>query len=50
VAAPWQQADGPRFARQDATSVGVTLRTTWTLKRDLTIQAFVQKLSWAWLK
>jgi uncharacterized protein DUF5916/cellulose/xylan binding protein with CBM9 domain len=35
---------GPRFARQDATSVGLTARTTWTLERDLTVQAFVQAL------
>ena len=35
---------GPRFARQDATSAGVTLRTTWTLTRDLTLQAYAQAL------
>jgi uncharacterized protein DUF5916 len=39
-----EDALGPRFARQDATSCGVTARTTWTLQRDLTIQAFVQAL------
>ena len=35
---------GPRFARLDARSFGVTLRTTWTLKRNLTLQAYVQAL------
>ena len=35
---------GPRFARQDATSLGLTARATWTLERDLTVQAFVQGL------
>jgi phage gpG-like protein len=39
-----EDALGPRFARQDATSFGVTARTTWTLQRDLTVQAFVQAL------
>jgi hypothetical protein len=39
-----EDALGPRFARQDATSFGITARTTWTLKRDLTVQAFVQAL------
>jgi hypothetical protein len=35
---------GPRFARQDATSFGVTTRAIWTLKRDLSVQAYVQAL------
>ena len=35
---------GPRFARLDASSVGVTTRVTWTLQRDLTLQAYVQGL------
>ncbi|HEY5950914.1 MAG TPA: DUF5916 domain-containing protein, partial [Kofleriaceae bacterium] len=35
---------GPRFARQDATSFGVTTRAIWTLQRDLTLQAYVQAL------
>jgi hypothetical protein len=35
---------GPRFARLDATSIGVTTRATWTLTRDLTVQAYVQAL------
>jgi len=35
---------GPRFARQDATSFGVTTRGIWTLKRDLSVQAYVQAL------
>lgn len=35
-------ADGPRFARLDATSLGLTARATWTLFRDLTIQAYAQ--------
>ena len=35
---------GPRFARQNATSFGATMRTTWTLQRDLTLQAYVQAL------
>jgi hypothetical protein len=35
---------GPRFARLDATSIGVTTRATWTLARDLTVQAYVQAL------
>jgi hypothetical protein len=35
---------GPRFARQDVRSVGVTTRATWTLTRDLTLQAYVQAL------
>lgn len=35
---------GPRFARLDATSVGVTTRGTWTLHRNLTLQAYVQAL------
>ncbi|HEU0035364.1 MAG TPA: DUF5916 domain-containing protein [Kofleriaceae bacterium] len=35
---------GPRFARQQATSVGITARGTWTLSRDLTLQAYVQAL------
>jgi hypothetical protein len=34
----------PRFARQDATSFGVTTRAIWTLQRDLTLQAYVQAL------
>lgn len=35
---------GPRFARLDATSLGVTTRATWTLHRDLSLQAYVQAL------
>lgn len=35
---------GPRFARLDATSFGVTTRATWTIDRDLTLQAYVQAL------
>jgi hypothetical protein len=35
---------GPRFARQDASSFGVTTRAIWTLQRDLTLQAYVQAL------
>lgn len=35
---------GPRFARQDATSAGITARATWTLTRDLTLQAYAQAL------
>lgn len=35
---------GPRFARLDASSVGLTTRMTWTLQRDLTLQAYVQGL------
>jgi hypothetical protein len=35
---------GPRFARLDAKSVGLTTRMTWTLQRDLTLQAYVQAL------
>jgi hypothetical protein len=35
---------GPRFARLEARSFGITARTTWTLKRDLTLQAYVQAL------
>jgi hypothetical protein len=35
---------GPRFARQDATSFGATTRAIWTLQRNLTIQAYVQAL------
>jgi hypothetical protein len=35
---------GPRFARLEATSLGVTARATWTLQRDLTLQAYVQGL------
>ncbi|MGE5183894.1 MAG: DUF5916 domain-containing protein [Acidobacteriota bacterium] len=35
---------GPRFSRLYATSVGVTTRVTWTLQRDLTLQAYVQGL------
>ncbi|HTL34589.1 MAG TPA: DUF5916 domain-containing protein [Kofleriaceae bacterium] len=35
---------GPRFARQDATSFGVTTRAIWTLERDLSVQAYVQAL------
>jgi len=35
---------GPRFARQNATSFGATIRTTWTLQRDLTLQAYLQAL------
>ncbi|HEX8115123.1 MAG TPA: DUF5916 domain-containing protein [Kofleriaceae bacterium] len=35
---------GPRFARLDATSLGVTTRATWTLQRNLTLQAYVQGL------
>jgi hypothetical protein len=35
---------GPRFARQQAHSFGVTARGTWTLTRDLTLQAYVQAL------
>src|SRR5207302_5197405 len=37
-------AAGPRFARLDASSVGLTTRLTWTLERDLTLQAYVQAL------
>ncbi|MBV8760068.1 MAG: hypothetical protein JO257_22445 [Deltaproteobacteria bacterium] len=33
-----------RFARQDASSVGLTTRVIWTLQRDLTLQAYVQAL------
>ena len=36
--------NGPRFARLDASSVGLTTRLTWTLQRDLTLQAYVQGL------
>lgn len=35
---------GPRFARLYASSVGLTARMTWTLQRDLTLQAYVQGL------
>jgi len=35
---------GPRFARQEARSFGVTARGTWTLTRKLTLQAYVQAL------
>jgi hypothetical protein len=35
---------GPRFARLYVTSFGVTARATWALKRDLTLQAYVQAL------
>jgi hypothetical protein len=35
---------GPRFARLDATSLGVTTRGIWTLHRNLTVQAYVQAL------
>jgi hypothetical protein len=35
---------GPRFARQYATSFGVTTRATWTPRRDLVLQAYVQAL------
>ncbi len=35
---------GPRFARLYASSVGVTTRATWTLQRDLTLQAYLQAL------
>lgn len=35
---------GPRFARLDASSLGLTTRLTWTLQRDLTVQAYVQGL------
>jgi hypothetical protein len=35
---------GARFARQDASSVGLTTRAIWTLQRDLTLQAYVQAL------
>jgi uncharacterized protein DUF5916 len=35
---------GPRFARLDARSFGITARGTWTLSRDLTLQAYVQAL------
>ena len=35
---------GPRFARLDVTSFGATARTTWTLRRHLTLQAYVQAL------
>jgi hypothetical protein len=34
----------PRFARLDATSIGLTTRATWTLERNLTLQAYVQTL------
>ena len=35
---------GPRLARQNATSFGITARATWTLTRDLTLQAYAQAL------
>jgi hypothetical protein len=35
---------GARFSRQEARSFGVTARGTWTLTRDLTLQAYVQAL------
>ncbi len=35
---------GPRFARLDATSFGITTRATWTLHRNFTLQAYVQAL------
>lgn len=35
---------GPRFARQDASSLGVTTRATWTLTRDFTLQVYLQAL------
>jgi hypothetical protein len=35
---------GPRFARLDASSVGLTTRMTWTIQRDLTLQAYLQGL------
>ena len=35
---------GPRFARQDASSVGITTRANWTLTRNFTLQAYVQAL------
>jgi len=34
----------PRFARLDATSLGITMRATWTLQRNLTLQAYAQGL------
>jgi hypothetical protein len=34
----------PRFARLYASSVGITTRATWTLQRNLTLQAYVQAL------
>ena len=37
-------SNGPRFARLDATSFGATTRATWTLHRNLTLQAYVQAL------
>jgi hypothetical protein len=39
-----EDAMGPRFARQQARSVGITARGTWTLTRDLTLHAYVQAL------
>src|SRR5262249_12111692 len=35
---------GPHFARQYATSFGLTTRLMWTLRRELTIQTYVQAL------
>ncbi len=39
-----EDATGPRFARQDARSFGLTTRATWTISRDLTVQAYIQAL------
>jgi hypothetical protein len=39
-----EDAFGPRFARQDVTSFGTTMRATWTITRDLTFQAYAQAL------
>lgn len=39
-----EDALGPRFARQDVRSIGVTTRATWTLTRNLTLQGYVQAL------
>jgi hypothetical protein len=36
--------DDNHFARQDASSIGLTTRAIWTLQRDLTLQAYVQAL------
>lgn len=35
---------GPRFARLDANSIGMTTRATWTLQRNLTLQVYAQAL------
>jgi hypothetical protein len=41
---PRYLGEDSRFARQDASSVGLTTRAIWTLKRDFTLQAYVQAL------